>query len=66
MIRKAAFYGSKRWGSTRKSTYKNQHYASFPGFLGKKQEFQSLQCSGTQKAEMDLTLAALINANGER
>src|SRR5215472_5297928 len=22
----------------------NQHYASFPGFLAKKQEFQSLQC----------------------
>jgi len=30
-------------GQHPESTHKNQHYASFPGFLAKKQEFQSLQ-----------------------
>ena len=33
-------------GQHPESTHKNQHYASFPGFLAKKQEFQSLQCRG--------------------
>ena len=33
-------------GQHPESTHKNQHYASFPGFLAKKQEFQSLQCKG--------------------
>ena len=35
-------------GQHPESTHKNQHYASFPGFLAKKQEFQSLQCRGRE------------------